>query len=125
MKTIILLVIVSLAAASFSFAEEPRTVGIYKRHMSSEDHSSSDFDHTLHHLLYLSGVSDGYAVLNKQRITSQEAPLYCQPEAKVLSGADYIQILEKKLYSPESPAPDNLTVAEAMLLALQDEFPCQ
>lgn len=125
MKSITLLVITMLLASSYSFAEGPRTVGTYKRHMKSEEHRSDDFDHTLHHMLFLSGVTDGYAVINDQRAANQEELLYCQPEAKTLNGADYIQILEKKLYHAKTPAPDDLTVAEAMLSALQKEFPCQ
>jgi hypothetical protein len=92
--------------------------------MSSDDHNPNDFDHTLHHLLYLSGVADSYTTLNKKHKESGQPPLYCQPESTQISGADVMKILDKKLYHPEQPAEDSLTVSEALLQALKEEFPC-
>ena len=125
MKYFALMLILVLTPCTSTLAEEPRTVGVYKRHMSSSDHNANDFDHTLHHLLYLSGVADAYASINKRLKDEQKKLLYCQPQEPHLSGSDIMKILNKKLYHPERPAADNLTVSEALLLALQEEYPCQ
>ena len=124
MKLITLNLVLIFAFTSFCMAEEPRTVGVYKRHISSDEHNPNDFDHRLHHLLYLSGVGDAYKSVNATRKKNNEPLLYCQPETVQLSGADMMDILNKKLHHPEHPAADDLTVSEALLQALQDEFPC-
>lgn len=124
MKYITLTLVLIFTFGSWCMAEEPRTVGVYKRHISSDDHNPNDFDHKLHHLLYLSGVADAYRTVNKMRKENNQPPLYCQPETISLSGTDVMEILNKKLHHPERPAADDLTVSEALLQALQDEYPC-
>ena len=103
---------------------QPRTVSVYKQHMLSSDHNKGNFDHLLHHMLYLSGVADAYTVLNNRRAAADSSLLFCQPGDKILNGNDYLRILEQQMYDPDSPLPDHLTVAEALLLSLQKEFPC-
>jgi len=124
MKHISLTLITLLAFFSLCMAEEPRTVSVYKRHISSGDHNPNDFDHKLHHLLYLSGVGDAYTSVNAMRKKNNELPLYCQPEATRLSGADMMEILNKKIFHSDHPISDDLTVSEALLQALQEEYPC-
>lgn len=124
MKQLVLILILIVSSVSFCEAEEPRTVVIYKRHMNSADHNANDFEHNLHHMLYLSGVGDAYASVNKMRKEANQPRLYCQPETAKLTGSDLMKILDKKLYHPEHPAADDLTVSEAMLQALKEEFPC-
>jgi len=123
MKTSILIVILILIASS-SFAEEPRTVGVYKRHIATENHAK-EFDHNVHHMLYLSGVADGFTTINRQREASREELLFCLPKDTSLSGKDYMQILQHKLEQTVDPVPDSSTVAEAILIALKEKFPCQ
>ena len=106
------------------YAEERRTVGTYKQHMNNEEHSASDLDHNLHHMLYLAGVGDGYAFLNKKRKSLGEKLLYCQPDMKTLNVKAYRSIFEKFIYSQENPVTNSLPVSGGMLLALQHEFPC-
>lgn len=125
MKQFITIIAVSLLTITYCYAEEPRTVRTYKRHIKSDEHQGKDFDHAIHHMLYLSGVGDGYRAINKQRKADKQKPLYCQLDAQTLDGADYVKILEKALKNPDNPIADQLTVAEAMLLALKEEFPCQ
>ena len=124
MKFVTLPLILIFALTSLCMAEEPRTIGVYKRHISSDEHNPNDFDHRLHHLLYLSGVGDAYKSVNAMRRKNQQPLLYCQPETVHLSGADMMELLEKKINHPEHPAAENLTVSEALLQALQDEYPC-
>jgi len=125
MKHIITVFTVTLLLITTCYAEEPRTVGIYKRHMQADKQQKKDFDHILHHMLYLSGISDGYTTINKQRKADKQKLLYCQPDTEILHGADYMRILEEALNRPDTPIVDQLTIAEAMLLALQAEFPCK
>lgn len=125
MKKFITIVAVTLLTITYCYAEEPRTVKTYKKHIKSDEHQRKDFDHAIHHMLYLSGVADGYRVINKQRKADQQKPLYCQLDAQSLDGADYVRILEKALKNSDISIVDQLTVAEAMLLALKEEFPCQ
>ena len=125
MKCIITAFALTLLSITTCYAAEPRTVGAYKDHMKVDSQHKPDLDHTLHHLLYLTGISDGYAVINKQRMADKQKPLYCQPETEILHGADYMRILEKTLNHSDSPVPDHFSVAEAMLLSLEEEFPCQ
>ena len=125
MKSIIAFFAVTLLSTTTCYAEEPRTVGIYKRHMAIDRQQKKNFDHILHHLLYLSGISDGYATINMRRKADKQKLLYCQPEAEILNGADYMRILEEALKRSDNPIADHLTVAEALLLALEEEFPCQ
>ena len=125
MKRIITAFALTLLSITTSYAVEPRTVGAYKDHMKVDSQQKPGLDHTLHHMLYLTGVSDGYAIMNKHKMANKQNPLYCQPETEVLSEADYMRILEKTLNHPGNPAPDHFLVAEAMLLALKEEFPCQ
>lgn len=122
----IALFIIALPMTS-SYADEvqPRTVSIYKRHMQSTEHDQGNFDHLMHHMLYLSGAADAYTVLNNRRVAAGQPRFYCQPDEITLNGNDYIRILEQQLFRPDSPLPDHLTVAEALLLSLQEEFPCQ
>ena len=107
-----------------AYAEEPRTVAVYKKHMRSSDHNKGNFDHLMHHMLYLSGVADAYKVMNDRRTAAERQPLYCQPDDVTLNGNDYIRMFELGLYDSANPLPDHLTVAEALLLVLQEEFPC-
>jgi len=125
MKRIITALVLTLLSITTCYAVEPRTVGAYKAHMKVDIQQKPDLDHTLHHMLYLTGVSDGYAIINKHKMANKQNPLYCQPETEVLSGADYMRILEKTLTHHDNPVPDHFSVAEAMLLALREEFPCQ
>ena len=125
MKQLIIIIAVTVLAITNCYAEEPRTVGIYKDHIKSEEHKSQNFDHVIHHMLYLSGVGDGYIAINKQRKTDKQKPLYCPLDTETLNGADYVRILDKTLKNPDNQIADQLTVAEAMLLALKQEFPCQ
>lgn len=125
MKRILTAFALTLLAITTCYAVEPRTVGAYMEHMKIDSQKKPDLDHTLHHMLYLTGVSDGYAVMNKQKIADAQKPLYCQPETARLNGYDYMRILEKTLNSPDKPVPDLFSVAEAMLLALKKEFPCR
>ena len=125
MKHIITAFALTLLSITTCYAAEPRTVGAYKDHMKVDSQHKPDLDHTLHHLLYLTGISDGYAVINKQRMADKQKPLYCQPETEILHGVDYMRILEKTLNHSDNPVPDHFSVAEAMLLSLEEEFPCQ
>ena len=125
MKQLITIIAVILLTITNCYAEEPRTVGTYKKHIKSDEHQGKNFDHFIHHMLYLSGVGDGYIAINKQRMTDKQKPLYCQLDAEALNGADYVRILDKALKNPDNQIPDQFTVAEAMLLALKEEFPCQ
>lgn len=125
MKHIITLLAVTLLTITTCYAEGPRTVGTYKRHMATNDHKKKDFDHTLHHMLYLNGVADGYTAINKRLKADKQKLLYCLTDAETLNGEDYMRILEEALALPDNSIADQLSVAEAMLLALKEEFPCQ
>ena len=124
MKQVITTFIIILLLVTSSYAEKPRTLSVYKQHVQSAEHEQGNFDHHLHHMLYLSGVADAYTVLNNGRAAAGSALLYCQPSEKTLNGNDYIRILEQQVYDPDNPLPGHLTVAEALLLSLQEEFPC-
>jgi hypothetical protein len=124
MKRIITIFAVTLLTITICYAEEPRTVGVYKRHMEVDDKQNKSLDHTVHHMLYLSGVCDGYTAINKRRRADKQKMLYCQPDAETLNGVDYMRILEEALDPPDNTFSDQLPVAEAMLLALKEEFPC-
>ena len=93
MKQCITIVALTLLTITNCYAEKPRTVGLYKEHIKSDEHQSKDFDHVIHHMLYLNGVVDGYLSINRQRQTDQQKPLYCQFDAVKLNGADYVRIL--------------------------------
>jgi hypothetical protein len=123
-KQVITTFIIVLMLVSSGYAEKPRTIAVYKQHIHSDEHDQGNFDHHLHHMLYLSGVADAYTVLNNHRAAAEQPLLYCQPGEGTLNGNDYIRILEQRLYHPDTPLPDHLTVAEGLLLSLQDEFPC-
>lgn len=110
--------------ATACYAGEQRTVRTYKRHINSAEHRVTDLDHNLHHMLYLTGINDGYALLNKQLTGNGEPLLYCQPDTMTLSGQDTKEIFEKFIYSEENQDTNNLSIPEAMLLALKQEFPC-
>ena len=124
MKQLITALFIILILGTSSHAENPRTVNVYKQHIQSSVHKKGSFDHHMHHMLYLSGVADAYTVLNNHRAAAERPLLYCQSADITLNGNDYIRILEQRLFAPDSPLPDHLTVAEALLLSLQDEFPC-
>jgi hypothetical protein len=123
-KQVITTFIIVFLLVSSSYAEKPRTLAVYKQHNQSPDHDKGNFDHLMHHMLYLSGVADAYTLMNKQRVADEHPLLYCQPGDVTLNGNDYIRILEQRVYHPDTPLPDHLTVSEALLLSLQDEFPC-
>jgi hypothetical protein len=125
MKRIITAFALALLSITTSYAVEPRTVGAYIDHMKVDKQQKPDLDHTLHHMLYLTGVSEGYEVVNKQQRADKQKRLFCQPETEMLNGTDYMRILERSLNRPDKPVPDHLSVAEAMLLALKEEFPCK
>ena len=124
MKQLITALFIILILGTSSHAEKPRTVNVYKQHIQSSEHTKGSFDHHMHHMLYLSGVADAYTVLNNRRAAAGSPLLYCQPSEKTLNGNDYIRILEQQVYDPDNPLPGHLTVAEALLLSLQEEFPC-
>ena len=77
MKRIITAFALTLLSITTCYAVEPRTVDAYKDHMKVDSQQKPDLDHALHHMLYLTGVSDGYAVLNKQKMDDKQKPLYC------------------------------------------------
>ena len=105
--------------------EQPRTVGVYKDHISADRKKGATVDHTLHHMLYLTGIGDGFRIINKHRLARGESPLYCLPDDTLLGGADYMKILDNALFRTDSSIENHLPVAEAMLIALVAEYPCQ
>ena len=123
-KQIFTIFVALVLVGTACYAEEPRTVGVYKRHLADDKHQQRDNDHTFHHMLYLSGVGDGYMVINRRLQAAEQQILYCQPEAETMNGAEYMKVLEKALHRPDQPIADQLTIAEALLLALKEEFPC-
>lgn len=122
---IALFIILFLVTSGYTEEPQPRTVSVYKRHMQSPDHDKGNFDHQLHHMLYLSGVADAYSINNERRAAEGLPLLYCLPDNTSLNGNDYIALLEQQINDPDTPLPDRMTVAEALLLALQEKFPCQ
>lgn len=120
--TIVIAILLSIATNCL--AEKQRNVATYKKHMASEEHRSGNFDHELHHMLFLTGIGDTYRFLNRQKTNSGDVALYCQPEDLKLTGQDYKNIFEKFIHSHEGPEHGALKIPEAMLLALQEKFPC-
>jgi hypothetical protein len=113
-----------LSIATSALAEKQRSVATYKKHMGSEEHKSGDFDHNLHHMLYLTGIVDTYRFLNKEKANAGDEGLYCQPESSNLNGQEYKNIFEMFIYSHDGAKHESLEIPEAMLLALQEKFPC-
>jgi hypothetical protein len=113
-----------LSIATSCLAEKPRNVATYKKHMGSEEHKSGNFDHNLHHMLYLMGTGDTYRFLNLKKANSGNEVLYCQPENSNLNAQDYKSIFEKFIYSHNGAKHETLVIPEAMLFALQEKFPC-
>lgn len=124
MRSSIATILMILLLATPCFAVEQRTVGTYKRHMNSDEHNAKDLDHNLHHMLYLTGIHDGYAAVNQELTSKGAPPLYCQPHTKELSGQDCMTLFEQFIYSHEDPKINALTIPDAMLQALRREFPC-
>lgn len=124
MRAYIATVLMVFLLATPCLAAEQRTVGTYKRHMNSDEHNARDLDHNLHHMLYLTGIHDGYAAANQQLTSKGEPPLYCQPDTKALSGQDCMTLFETFIYSHEDSDINALTIPEAMLQALRRNFPC-
>ena len=125
MKQLFSAMFIMLTLATSGYAEKLRTITVYKQHIQSAEHDQGNFDHHMHHMLYLSGVADAYAVLNQRGVADGRERLYCLPDSTMLNGNDYIRILETAIYQSEPPLPGNMNVAEALLVALQEEFPCQ
>ena len=126
MKPVLSVIALMLLLWTTSHADEgPRTVGVYKDHIKADREKGVSLDHTLHHMLYLTGIGDGFAVINKQRMDRGVRPLYCKPESTILDGGDYMRILETALARTDQPIGNHLPVAEAMLVALVAKFPCE
>lgn len=121
---ILFFVTIFIATATTCIAETQRNVSTYKKHMASQEHRAGNFDHDLHHMLFLTGIGDTYHFLNRQRINSGNQALYCQPEGLVLSGQDYKKLFETFINNLDTPESETLEIPEAMLLALQKKFPC-
>ena len=121
MKNILILISITLITTTVCYAKEPRTVEAYRHHMQLDLQHNKDFDHTLRHILYLNGIGDGYVTINKRRRANNQSPLYCQQESRALHGIDYKRLLEEMI---KKPITGHLAVSEALLLALEQEFPC-
>ena len=65
MKQVITTFIIVLLLVTSSYAEKPRTLAVYKLHVQSAEHDQGNFDHHLHHMLYLSGVADVPALVTR------------------------------------------------------------
>lgn len=123
MKHIMILVLL-LTTATNVLGEHSRNVATYKKHMGSEEHRSSDFDHNLHHMLFLTGIGDTYHFLNTKKANSGDKVFYCQPEETKLTGQEYTTLFEKFIHARDDTDFNAMTLPEAMLLALQQKFPC-
>ena len=126
MKLAIASIVIVLICQTYALGsgQQPRTVSVYKRHIQSDEHKKAGFDHVMHHMLYLSGVADALKIINQQRKQESRQAFFCLPENPALKGSDYIRILEDHLFNVETPLPDDLLVAEALLIALKKEYPC-
>ena len=126
MKLAIASIVIVLMTQTYALGsgQQPRTVSVYKKHIQSDEHTKAGFDHVMHHMLYLSGAADALIILNQQRKEQQHQPFFCLPENHSMNGSDYVRILEAHLFDPETPLPDDLLVAEALLIALEKEYPC-
>lgn len=123
MRHAFMLVLFCLIAAT-CLAGQERTVATYKKHIQSAEHRAGDFDHNLHHMLYLTGIGDTYLFLNNQKETFGDKVLYCQPKDTKLTGQDYKSIFENYIHEHEAPEFDSLTIPAALLMALEEKFPC-
>jgi hypothetical protein len=121
---IIGIIAVTALTAQAEEPEQPRTVSVYRQHMMSETHKKASFDHIMHHMLYLSGAADAYAVLNRHRSQKGLGALYCIPEGTSLHGNDYLTIFETYLETSHGTLASNMPVSEALLQAMQAKFPC-
>lgn len=126
MKLAIASIVIVLISQTYALGsgQQPRTVSVYKKHIQSDEHTKAGFDHVMHHMLYLSGVADALMIINQQRIQEKRQPFFCLPENPALNGSDYIRILETHLFDDETPIPEDILVAEALLIALKNEYPC-
>ena len=77
-----------------------------------------------------SGIVFALGYANASLKGDNRAPLYCQPEKLFLSVGQHIDVLQRWIRDQKTQMPgadlkiDNMPVAMAMLLALQDTFPC-
>lgn len=126
LRTLLGLGIITMTCLTAQAAEpdQPRTVAVYRQHMMSDAHKTASFDHIMHHMLYLSGAADAYAVINRHRGLQGTGPFYCIPEGTFLHGNDYLTIFETYLEQNQKTLPGNMAVSEALLQALQSKFPC-
>jgi len=73
------------------------------------------------------GVEDGFAAANDELKSTGKGMLYCSPELAGFTGDQLVEILRKWVESNRSKAPrlEQAPPATALLLALEDAFPCK
>jgi hypothetical protein len=73
------------------------------------------------------GVEDGFAAANDELKATGKGMLYCSPEAVRLTGDQLVEILRRWVEANRSQAPrlEQAPPATALLLALEDAFPCR
>ena len=70
--------------------------------------------------MYLSGVADGFQIVNAKLIRQGKDPLYCIPEKVVLYGRDLLEFASKDLTGPQ----DDMSIAVSGLFGLIEKYPC-
>ena len=79
------------------------------------------------------GITDALGYANAVLVGDKREPLYCQPRNLAISVGQHIELLQRwvqKLRASD-PTPayqikiENMPTAAAMLVALQEEFPCK
>jgi hypothetical protein len=73
------------------------------------------------------GVEDGLGAANDELKASGKAMFYCAPETSRFTGDDLVEILRRWVESNRAKAPrlEQAPPATALLLALEDAFPCK
>ena len=71
--------------------------------------------------MYLSGLADGFQIVNAKLIRQGKDPLYCIPEKVVLYGRDLLEFASKDLTGPQ----DDMSIAVSGLFGLIEKYPCK
>ena len=75
----------------------------------------------------IAGIGQGFSTANAMLQMNNRAPLYCQHKNVGLGAENYMQIYESMLerHADKLTSLESATVAQVLLLALVETFPCQ
>ncbi|MBT8333843.1 MAG: hypothetical protein HKP41_17185 [Desulfobacterales bacterium] len=122
MKRILAAVVIIMACASNSGAEETFKTVSLSSYLESRDNGGASFELIKS---FVNGVADGYSWANIDTEGTWGKQFFCPPEHLAVSRDDYLDILDEYIKRNKGWLADDTPIQPIMIKSLIDEFPCK